>query len=70
MKPVVRTSFLGTIPRVFPPPAVRFSAETTENRNKDWACPTDSPVIAAIAYSVPESDLDFPMFAAKHHSTR
>ena len=60
MKPVVRKSFLGTRPRVFPSPAVRFPAETTENRNKDWACPTGSPVNATIAYSVPGSDLSFP----------
>ena len=60
LKPVVRTSFLGTKPRVFPPPAVRFSVETNENRNKNWACPTGSPVIATIAYSVPGSDLSLP----------
>ena len=60
MKPVVRTSFLGAKPCVFPPPAVRFSVETNENRNKNWACPTGSLVIATIAYSVPGSDLSLP----------
>ena len=60
MKPVVRTSFLGAKPCVFPPPAVRFSVETNENRNKNWACPTGSPVIATITYSVPGSDLSLP----------
>ena len=28
-KPLVRITFLGTRPLVFPPPAIRFSAETT-----------------------------------------
>ena len=28
-KPLVRISFLGTRPLVFPPTAIRFSAETT-----------------------------------------
>ena len=65
MKPVVRTSFVGTRPPVVPPRAVRFSAETTENRNKNWDCPTGSPVIATIAYSVPGSDLNFPKVCSK-----
>ena len=60
MKPVGRTSFLGAKPCVFPPPAVRFSVETNENRNKNWACTTGSLVIATIAYSVPGSDLSLP----------
>ena len=60
MKPVVRTSFLGAKPCVSPPPAVRFSVETNENRNKNWACPTGRLVIATIAYSVPGSDLSLP----------
>lgn len=38
MKQLLRTSFLGPIPRVFPPPGDCFSTETTENRNYNWAC--------------------------------
>ena len=46
MKQVVRTSFLSTRPRVFPPPGGdRFSAQTAENRNYTWACLMDSAVI-------------------------
>ena len=45
MKQVVRTSFLSTRPRVFPPPCDRFSAQTTENRNYNWACLMGSAVI-------------------------
>ena len=46
MKQVVRTSFLSTRPRVFPPPGGdRFSAQTAENRNYNWACLMDSAVI-------------------------
>ena len=37
MKPFVRTSFLGTDPRVFPAPGDRFSTPTTENGIYDWA---------------------------------
>ena len=45
MKQVVRTSFLSTRPRVFPPPCDRFSAQMTENRNYNWACLMGSAVI-------------------------
>ena len=44
MEQVLRTSFLGTRPRVFAPPGDRFSAHATENRNYNWACPMGSPV--------------------------
>ena len=36
--------FLSSRPRAFPPPGVRFSAETTENRNYNKVCPIGSPV--------------------------
>ena len=36
MEQVLRTSFLGTRPRVFATPGDRFSAETTENRNYNY----------------------------------
>ena len=45
MKQGLRTSFLGTRPRAFPPPGDRFAAQTTENQNYNWACPVGSPVI-------------------------
>ena len=40
LKPLVRSSFLGTRPSCLPSPGCRFSAETTETRNYYWACHT------------------------------
>ena len=45
VKQGLRTSFLGTRPRVFPPPGDRFAAQTTENQNYNWACLVSSPGI-------------------------
>lgn len=45
MKQGLRTSILGTRPRVFPPPGDRFAAQMTENQNYNWACPVSSPGI-------------------------
>ena len=44
MEQVLRTSFLGTRPRVFASPGDRFSAQTTESRSYNWAYPMGSPV--------------------------
>ena len=40
LKPLVRSSCLGTRPSCLPFPGCRFSAETTETRNYYWACHT------------------------------
>ena len=37
MEQVLRTSFLGTRPRVFATPGDRLSAETTEKRNYNYS---------------------------------
>ena len=59
---VLRASFLGTRPRVFPPPpGDRFSAQTTENRHCNWAYPMGSTVKSSNALSSPTK---FPHFCS------
>ena len=60
-RPVLRASFLGIRPRVFPPPGDRFSAQTTENRHCNWAYPMGSPVKSSNALSSPTK---FPHFCS------
>ena len=60
-RPVLRASFLGTRPRVSPPPGDRFSAQTTENRHCNWAYPMGSTVKSSNALSSPTK---FPHFCS------
>ena len=58
---MLRASFLGTRPRVSPPPGDRFSAQTTENRHCNWAYPMGSTVKSSNALSSPTK---FPHFCS------
>ena len=45
LKPLLRTSSLGTRPSCLPSPGSRYSTETTKNRIYNWECPErGSPV--------------------------